>query len=76
MSNDFFGYVFALMAAHQLYETIKAIATKRVRRITFLRQYTELEEDSLGYWLATFWHGFCFVGFGAMSILAFHIGPQ
>jgi hypothetical protein len=76
VSNDFFGFAFALMSAHQLYETIRAITTKRVRRITFRRRYTALNEDPLGYWLATLWHGFCVVGFGAMSALAFYMGPQ
>jgi hypothetical protein len=76
MSNDFFGYVFALMSVHQLYETIRAITTKRVRRITFRRQFTALEEDSLDYWSATIWHGVGVVAFATMSALAFYMGPQ
>ena len=50
--------LFALMAAHQIYETARALHTKRVRRITFRKRYVELTEDSADYWLATVYHGF------------------
>jgi len=69
MSNGFLGVIFALMSAHQLFETVRALTTKRVRRITFRRHFALWDDDPPTYWLATIWHGIGAIGFAAMSLL-------
>ena len=69
MSNAFFGVIFALMALHQAFETVRALRTKRVRRLTFRRLFVTLDEDPTIYWFDTGYHGFAVVVLFAMSAL-------
>ena len=69
-----FVIIFALVGAHQLYETVSALHTRRARRITFRKRYVALTEDSADYWVATAYHGFAALfSIGVAVILLSHL---
>ena len=69
MTNTFFGVAFALLAAHQVFETVRALVQKRVRRLTFRRTFAELEDEPTVFWFDTAYHGVAVFAFAIMSIL-------
>ena len=75
ITNAFFGVIFALMALHQMFETGRALRTKRVRRLTFRRRFATLDEDPTVYWFDTAYHAFAVIVLVAMSALMFRTGP-
>jgi hypothetical protein len=74
ITNAFFGFAFALMAAQQAFETGRALVQKRVRRLTFRRTFATLDENPSVYWFDTVYHGFAVVALAAMSLLMFNSG--
>ncbi len=75
MSSTFFGVIFALVAVHQAFETMSALTTKRVRRLTFRRHFVALDEDPTVYWFDTAYHGLAVILLVAMSAFMFNAGP-
>jgi hypothetical protein len=66
-----FGIIFGLAAAYQVFEVVRALATKRVRRITFRKRFVGLSEDATDFWLATIYHGVAAIFIAYMSALTF-----